>query len=92
MVTFIIHILLPLRCHADVSSVPLGRFINVTVYYGITLNTADLAGNRHVNLFLSGLVEIPAYTLPFFIVSKSVTTFSLLFLLFQILNGKLTNR
>ena len=57
----------------------------MTVYYGITLNTADLAGNRHVNLFLSGLVEIPAYTFPFFIVSKFVSPPSVLFL-FQILN------
>ena len=60
--------------------VPLGRFISVTVYYGITLNTADLAGNRYVNLFLSGLVEIPAYTCTFFIVSKFVSMRSFLFL------------
>ena len=46
----------------------------MTVYYGITLNTADLAGNRHLNLFLSGLLEIPAHTFTFFIVSKFVST------------------
>nr|XP_002128813.1 organic cation transporter protein [Ciona intestinalis] len=30
------------------------------VYYGLTLNSADLGGDPFINLFLSGLVEIPA--------------------------------
>lgn len=30
------------------------------LYYGLTLNSADLGGNAFVNLFLSAIVEIPA--------------------------------
>ena len=31
------------------------------VYYGLLLATPALAGNRFMNFFLMGLVEIPAY-------------------------------
>jgi OCT family organic cation transporter-like MFS transporter 4/5 len=40
------------------------------VYYGLSLSAGELAGNRYVNNFLSGLVEIPAYTASFFILQK----------------------
>ena len=33
------------------------------VYYGISLNTANLAGNPYVNFCVSGCVEIPALVL-----------------------------
>lgn len=31
-----------------------------SVYYGLNFNTSNLAGNLHLNVFISGLVEIPA--------------------------------
>ncbi len=36
------------------------RFVSSSVYYGTSLNVGHLSGNRFVNVFLSGLVEIPA--------------------------------
>nr|XP_006822666.1 PREDICTED: organic cation transporter protein-like [Saccoglossus kowalevskii] len=33
------------------------------VYYGISLNTSNLAGDDYLNAFLSGAVEVPAYIL-----------------------------
>jgi len=45
-------------------------FVNSLVYYGLSLSTASLAGNRYMNFFLSGLVEIPAYTSCIFILQK----------------------
>ena len=36
------------------------------VYYGLSLSAGQLAGNFYVNNFITGLVEIPAYTSCFF--------------------------
>lgn len=36
------------------------RFVSSSVYYGLNFNTSNLAGNLHLNVFISGLVEIPA--------------------------------
>ncbi|XP_077988709.1 organic cation transporter protein-like [Glandiceps talaboti] len=36
-------------------------FVNSLVYYGLSLNTGLLGGNKYLNFFLSGAVEIPAY-------------------------------
>ncbi|KAK3098565.1 hypothetical protein FSP39_020715 [Pinctada imbricata] len=33
------------------------------VYYGLSLNSGNLAGDFYLNFFLSGVVEFPAYTL-----------------------------
>ncbi len=33
------------------------------MYYGLSLNTGNLAGDPYMNFFYSGLVEIPAYTI-----------------------------
>ncbi|XP_048767294.2 organic cation transporter protein-like isoform X2 [Ostrea edulis] len=33
------------------------------VYYGLSLNSGNLAGDFYLNFFLTGLVEFPAYTL-----------------------------
>ena len=37
------------------------------IYYGMSFNTGSMVGNVYLNTFLSGLVEVPAYTgsLPF---------------------------
>ena len=48
------------------------RFVNSLVYYGLSLSTSALAGDRYLNFFLSGLVEIPAYTASIFILQKYV--------------------
>ncbi|KAL5004057.1 hypothetical protein ScPMuIL_017513 [Solemya velum] len=37
-----------------------GWFVASAAYYGLTLSAGKLAGNRYLNIFLSGLVEIPA--------------------------------
>jgi len=40
------------------------------VYYGLSLSVGQLAGNLYVNNFISGFVEIPAYTSSFFAAQK----------------------
>ncbi len=42
------------------------------VYYGLSFNVDDLAGNIYLNFALSGLVEIPAYLLATILVNKQV--------------------
>ncbi|KAL3866340.1 hypothetical protein ACJMK2_043646 [Sinanodonta woodiana] len=37
-----------------------GWFVASCVYYGLNFNTKNLTGNFYLNIFLSGLVEIPA--------------------------------
>ncbi|KAJ8316719.1 hypothetical protein KUTeg_005729 [Tegillarca granosa] len=41
---------------------PANNMLSMT-YYGLSLNTGNLGGNFFLNLAISGLVEIPAYTL-----------------------------
>ncbi|ESO93451.1 hypothetical protein LOTGIDRAFT_147574, partial [Lottia gigantea] len=38
-------------------------FVSSSVYYGLNFNTKNLSGNRYLNVFISGLVEIPALIL-----------------------------
>ncbi|ESO11480.1 hypothetical protein HELRODRAFT_71547, partial [Helobdella robusta] len=40
------------------------------VYYGLSLSTAQLAGNRYLNGFLNAVVEIPAYTSSYFVLKR----------------------
>ena len=40
------------------------------VYYGLSFSASDLGGNVYINNFLSGVVEIPAYTISFFILGR----------------------
>ncbi|CAI9720481.1 organic cation transporter protein [Octopus vulgaris] len=37
-----------------------GWFVCCSVYYGLLFNTKSLHGDRYINLFLSGIVELPA--------------------------------
>ncbi|CAG5134983.1 unnamed protein product [Candidula unifasciata] len=37
-----------------------GWFVSSSVYYGHNFNSKNLAGDRYLNVFISGLVEIPA--------------------------------
>ena len=46
------------------------RMVITLVYYGLSLSAGELAGNRYINNFLSGMVEIPAYTVSFFILGR----------------------
>ena len=39
----------------------LSRFVNALLYFGMALNIGTLAGNLYLNLFMSGLFELPAY-------------------------------
>ena len=41
----------------------INRFVASAVYYGHNFNSKNLAGNRYLNVFLSGIVEIPALLL-----------------------------
>ena len=36
------------------------RFVSSAVYYGLNFNTRNLTGDIYLNIFFSGLVEIPA--------------------------------
>jgi len=48
--------------HVDITDPVLGvdRFVDCLMYYGLSLNMADLSGNVFFNSFLSGAVEVPA--------------------------------
>uniref|UniRef100_A0A6J0TDY7 Solute carrier family 22 member 15 isoform X1 n=1 Tax=Pogona vitticeps TaxID=103695 RepID=A0A6J0TDY7_9SAUR len=45
-------------------------FVCSLVYYGLTLNVGDMSGSVYANLALSGLIEIPAYPLCIYLISK----------------------
>ena len=65
MVYFIIIIIIVIR-----EPLHLSRFVNSLVYYGLSLSTGVTAGDPYMNFFLSGLVEIPAYTASIFVLAK----------------------
>ncbi|ELT94945.1 hypothetical protein CAPTEDRAFT_62237, partial [Capitella teleta] len=46
------------------------RFASGLIYFGLSLNTSQLVGNKYVNFFLSGFVEAPAYTLTVFVLQR----------------------
>ena len=50
------------------------RFAGGVVYFGLSLSTSTLAGNKFVNFFLSGAVEAPAYGLTVVVLQKSVSS------------------
>ncbi|CAB0009618.1 unnamed protein product [Nesidiocoris tenuis] len=45
-------------------------FVNSATYYGLSWNTSNLGGNDYVNFIISGLVEIPAYSLLLFTLDR----------------------
>jgi len=47
------------------------RFAGGVVYFGLSLSTSTLAGNKFINFFLSGAVEAPAYALTVVVLQKS---------------------
>ncbi len=48
----------------------LRRFASGIVYYGLSLSTSILAGDKYVNFFISGAVEAPAYMATIFVLQK----------------------
>ena len=50
------------HCNLRVTIVD-SRAVVSMVYYGLSLNSGNLAGDFYLNFLLSGLVEFPAYTL-----------------------------
>ena len=53
------------------------RFASGLVYYGLSLSTSTLAGDRYVNFFLSGVVEVPAYGLTIIVLKRYVMMMTL---------------
>ena len=45
--------------------------VNGFVYYGLSFNTNSLEGNPYVNFLLSGAVEVPAYVLCMYVLTKT---------------------
>ena len=46
------------------------RFANSLVYYGLSLNTGSLLGNPHLMLFVSGIIEVPAYIISWGVIDR----------------------
>ncbi|XP_070569258.1 organic cation transporter protein-like [Ptychodera flava] len=50
----------------------LNLFTNSLVYYGLSLNTSNLAGDDYLNAFISAAVEIPAHAFGLYIVDTKL--------------------
>ena len=48
------------------------RLVTAVGYYGLSLSITSLAGNKYLNLFIGGCVELPAYCAAVFILNRSV--------------------
>jgi len=59
--------------------VMLSRFASGVIYFGLSLSTSTLAGNKYINFFLSGAVEAPAYFLTIFVLQKQATSIMFLY-------------
>jgi len=46
------------------------RIVVEIVYFGLSFSAGQLDGNLYINNFISGLVEIPAYTSAFFVLYR----------------------
>ena len=57
-------------CHA---ACLFSRFASSCVYYGVSYNIKNLAGDRYLNVFLSGLVEIPSLIFVLLVNNRYVT-------------------
>ena len=49
------------------------RIVATGTYYGLLLGSSHLAGDRFVNFFLSGVIEVPGLLLEFYLFNKYVT-------------------
>ena len=55
------------------------RVINSVVYYGLSLNSTNLSGNKYLNFALVCLVEIPGYTLAWVVFVVLINIICLIF-------------
>ena len=55
------------------------------VYYGLSLFSTQLAGNRYANFMLIGAIEIPSYLVAPAMLDRSAFVLLLLFFVFQLL-------
>lgn len=44
--------------------------VNAFIYYGLSINSTSLGGNKYVNFALVSLVEIPGYTIAWICIQK----------------------
>lgn len=56
------------------------RFVNVLVYYGLSLNISDFGMNIYLTQMIFGLVEMPARTITLFTLNRSRRISQLAFL------------
>lgn len=56
------------------------RFVNVLVYYGLSLNISDFGMNIYLTQMIFGLVEMPARTITLFTLNRSRKISQLAFL------------
>ena len=48
------------------------RFVNAQVYFGVSLGSVMLGGNRYLNFFLTSLVEIPGNAFAIYAMNRLV--------------------
>ncbi|GFV95749.1 hypothetical protein TNCV_1727991 [Trichonephila clavipes] len=60
---------------------PRPRFVNSFMYYGLSFNTNDFAGNPYLNLFVAGALEFPSYAFLFWSINKWGRRFTLVLLM-----------
>lgn len=46
------------------------RAVNAFVYYGLSLNSTSMSGNKYINFALTCLIEIPGYSLAWICIRK----------------------
>ena len=46
------------------------RMVTAIGYYGLTFNLSSLAGNRYLNLFIGGMVELGAYCMSIYVLGR----------------------
>ena len=54
------------------------RFVVAVSYYGLTLNITSISGDKYINLFISGALELPAYGAAVFVLNRFVVALYLL--------------
>ena len=51
------------------------RFVNALVYFGLSLNVKNLAGNMYLNFFILIIIELPSALLAWLCLQRQVHTF-----------------
>lgn len=74
--TFLLHKMVAF----DYADFVFDRFVNVLVYYGLSLNISDFGMNIYLTQMIFGLVEMPARTITLFTLNRSRRISQLAFL------------